>query len=290
LPSQKLKMRKTRLPLNKSAKLLFISFYLVKSLLPSFSEEISSNSSRQTSVNNSSVNNSSVNNSSVSDNSFSNGSTSRYTESQNSVSRNSDSTSFASRNPTSQDSAGQEATNKSSFVEKGIFSLDFGYMSAGLKNNGWGLGVSYERQLFDFASVKGTFSHITLKPDNDHDWITTVGLNADARIYPFNVGMKYLYFGYGIGTDFLMTGDEKNITYISHCPQIGWKQNLLDFVLLEALFGYRMNVTRADDFFIEKGIVKQGMEYGITFKFNIKKIWLWLKGGKKKDSGKNTNL
>ena len=273
-------MRKTRLPLNKSTKLLFITFCLVKSLLPSFSQEISSNSSRQ----------SSVNNSSVSDNSFSNGSTSRYTESQNSASRNSDSTSFASRNPTSQDSVDQETTNKSSFVEKGIFSLDFGYMSAGIKNNGWGLGVSYERQLFDFASIKGTFSHITLKPDHDHDWITTVGLNADARIYPFNVGMKYLYFGYGIGTDFLMTGDEKNITYISHCPQIGWKQNLLDFVLLEALFGYRMNVTSADDFFIEKGIVKQGMEYGITFKFNLKKIWLWLKEGKKKDSGKKTNL
>ena len=171
------------------------------------------------------------------------------------------------------DTSSRQAPEERPFTEKGIFSLDLGYLSAGLKNNGWGLGFSYERELFPFASLKGTFSHITLKPDQEHDWITTVGLNADARIYPFNKGMKYLYFGYGIGTDFLMTSDEKNITYITHCPQIGWKQNIMDYFTLEAIFGYRMNVTSADDFFIERGIVKQGIEYGLNARFNLKKIW-----------------
>ena len=37
-----------------------------------------------------------------------------------------------------------EKSAKSKNAQKSIFSLDTGYLFSGLKNNGWGLGLSYE--------------------------------------------------------------------------------------------------------------------------------------------------
>ncbi|MBP3743324.1 MAG: hypothetical protein J6J00_10095 [Treponema sp.] len=165
------------------------------------------------------------------------------------------------------------------FNGKGIFSFDFSYMGAGLQNNGWGLGFTYEHGIMNFASLKGSFSHVSLKPDLEHDWITSVGLGLNARIYPFNKGMNMLYLGYGIGTDFVMymgEEEEKTSTYISHCPHLGWKQNFLDYVMLEAYIGYRIKTTEPDAFALECGISKHGVEYGITTQLNIKKIWQWI--------------
>ena len=171
-----------------------------------------------------------------------------------------------------------QSLHASAFDGKGIFSFDFDYMGAALKNNGWGLGIAYEQPVATFGSLKGSFSHVSLKPDSEHDWITTVGLGLDARIYPFNRGMNMLYLGYGIGTDFLMlTGDDGQNVYISHCPHIGYKQNFLEFVMLEAYLGYRMGITDPGDFALQSGIVKHGFEYGISIQFNIQKIIRWKK-------------
>ena len=176
---------------------------------------------------------------------------------------------------------GMQSVCASAFDGKGVFSFDFSYMGAGLKNNGWGFGLAYEHGIMNFASVKGSFSHISLKPDSEHDWVTTVGIGLNARLYPFNKGMNMLYVGYGLGTDFLMfTGNENpNITYISQCPHVGWKQNFLDYVMVDAYFGYRMKVTEPDDFALRAGIIKHGIEYGISVQLNLPKIWkfIWRK-------------
>lgn len=166
--------------------------------------------------------------------------------------------------------------NADAFNGKGIFSLDLGYLGAGLMNNGWGLGVAYEHGIMNFASVNGTFAHVSLKPDLQHDWITSVGLGLNARIYPFNKGLNMLYLGYGIGTDFVMypgEEQEKQSVYISHCPHLGWKQNFFDYVMLEAYIGYRMKINEPDEFALQSGISKHGVEYGITAQLNPKKIW-----------------
>lgn len=91
-----------------------------------------------------------------------------------------------------------------SFVGKRILSFDFGYLSTGLRNQGWGLGFNYEFQLFDFLSIKPGFSHMTIWPKDLDLTITTVGLNLNLLYYPFNKGLEWLYIGGGIGTDFLM--------------------------------------------------------------------------------------
>ncbi len=157
----------------------------------------------------------------------------------------------------------------------GIFSLDARYLGTAIKNNGWGLGVAYEQPIKTFASVKGMFSHVSLMPTEEHDWITTVGLGMEARGYPFNRGMELLYLGWGIGTDFIMFTELNNQsnTYISHCPVLGWKQNFFDYVMLDARIAYRMMISEPDTFALEHGIVSHGFEYGIAVQVNLQKIF-----------------
>ena len=160
------------------------------------------------------------------------------------------------------------------FDGAGIFSLDARYLGIALKNNGWGLGLAYEFPIKTFASFKGLFSHMTLMPSEEQDWITTVGIGMEGRLYPFNHGMRFLYLGMGMGTDFIMfTGAEDlNYTYINCCPFAGWKQNFFDFVMLEGRFGYRIMLSQPNEFILDHGIVSHGLEYSLTVQLNIKKI------------------
>ncbi|MBQ6568234.1 MAG: hypothetical protein IJL80_14400 [Treponema sp.] len=176
----------------------------------------------------------------------------------------------------------QEA-RANAFDGGGILSFDFGYMGTGFRNSGWGLGAGYERGLIDWASVKFSFSHMTLFTDGDHDddsLLTTVGIGLNMRVYPFARGLSMLYIGYGLGTDFLMFSGEtmENVTYISHCPHIGWKQNFKDIIILDAYLGYRVKGTDPGDFLFDRGIVKQGIEYGISAQLNLSKIWRVIRG------------
>ncbi|MBP3449112.1 MAG: hypothetical protein J6K22_01470 [Spirochaetaceae bacterium] len=53
---------------------------------------------------------------------------------------------------------------------KQIFSLDTGYLAKGLKNNGWGIGFTYEREIFRGFSVKGGLSHMTMWMKNTFEY------------------------------------------------------------------------------------------------------------------------
>lgn len=166
------------------------------------------------------------------------------------------------------------------FYGKGIFSFDFGYMKEALRHDGWGLGVAYERELASFCSVKGTFSHVSLRPSDGHGWVTTVGLGVDARVYPFARGLQWLYLGCGWESDFLMRtdGDDGHDLYLSYCPHLGWKQDFFGYVMLDAYLGYRVRLSAADDFLFESGAIRQGFEYGVSAQVNLSKIWKRLRG------------
>lgn len=90
------------------------------------------------------------------------------------------------------------------FKENRIFSLDAAYLWSGLKNDGWGLGLSYEQTVLPFLSAKGEFSHMPLWPAKYDIVITTVGVSLSTFYYPFNKGLNFLYVGFGCKTDFLM--------------------------------------------------------------------------------------
>lgn len=175
----------------------------------------------------------------------------------------------------------QKQLEKNSFIGKSIFSFDLGYLGTGLKNNGWGFGLSYERSIFDYLAVKGNFSHMTMFAKNIETRVTTVGIRLEALFYPFGSGLDKLYLGFGGGTDFLMYIDKESEdskdTIITVYPEIGWKQNFLNYVMVDVFFGYRILVNEPSLFSWQADLVDSGVEYGIRIKFNLKEIWSFVK-------------
>lgn len=157
-------------------------------------------------------------------------------------------------------------------------SFDLGYLGTGLKNNGWGLGVSYEAALLSRLAVKGGFSHMTMMPKDSGMTVTTVGIQLEALCYPFGRGLDWLYVGAGCGTDFLMyKGDglsdsERKNTLISLFGEVGWKQDFLGYIMTDAFIGYRHPLSSGSNAF-SREIMRQGLEYGIRVKLNIPAIF-----------------
>ena len=165
------------------------------------------------------------------------------------------------------------------FKEKRIFSLDTAYLLSGLKNNGWGLGLSYEQLVIPFLSVKGDFSHTTIFPTRYDATITTVGISLNTFYYPFNKGLNFLYIGFGCRTDFLMysgddvPSDHKKDSLIRLAPQIGWKQSIYDYVLVDIYYSYRFSVFSSDLPDSVADITSNGNGFGVKLKFNLQKIF-----------------
>ena len=180
----------------------------------------------------------------------------------------------------------QEKTQKISFFnsqkfifkEKRIFSLDAAYLWSGLKNDGWGLGLSYEQAVLPFLSAKGEFSHMTLWPAKYDVVITTVGVSMSTFYYPFNKGLNFLYVGFGCKTDFLMYSggdvlrEKRKDSLIYIFPSIGWKQNLYDYVLIDIFYGYRFSIFDEDLPAFASEMTGKGGEAGIKVKLNLQKI------------------
>lgn len=161
------------------------------------------------------------------------------------------------------------------FSGESVFSVEGKYMLSSLQHNGWGLGVSYEKQLARFFSAKGTFSHTTFNLKDDGIWITTVGVNLGAFCYPQGK-LNGFYFGGGIGTEFMMyDGDnesEKN-SVITAYPLIGWKQNFMDYVKLDVFCAYRFLLNNENVPKYAEHTYEKGFEYGIKCSLNIGKIF-----------------
>lgn len=169
-----------------------------------------------------------------------------------------------------------------SFANKSIFSFDLGYLGTGIKNNGWGLGLSYEHSIFNYSAIKGSFSHMTMYPKEIDSLVTTVGIKLEGLFYPFGSGLDKLYIGFGGGSDFLMydrkdeNGKSENDVVITIYPEIGWKQNFFDYVMVDVFFGYRILLNEPSLLSYQADLVDSGIKYGVRVKFNIVKIWKWI--------------
>lgn len=201
---------------------------------------------------------------------------------------------FASRNDVvnaedltaSEPTASEQTSSESeSFVGKNIFSFDLGYLRTALKNNGWGIGLSYEQSLFYFFSIKGLFSHVTIFPQNLDFNLTTVGIGAELMFYPFGNGLDKLYLGFGNETDFFMylldstenSNQDAKDTIIMIYPKIGWKQNFFNLLFLDVFLSYNFFLTEVPTFGTDINLLERGINYGAKFKFNLSEIWILLK-------------
>lgn len=162
--------------------------------------------------------------------------------------------------------------------QKSIFSIDTGYLAKGLKNNGWGIGFTYERELYQGIAVKGGFSHMTMWNTNPKIITTSVGISGDILYYPFRKGLNWLYLGLENKTEFYMyignsIKDENNQdTIISLYPLVGWKQSFFDIVLLDIFCGYNFVISKTQ----QQEIIlstKNGFEYGIKVKVDLIELY-----------------
>jgi hypothetical protein len=161
---------------------------------------------------------------------------------------------------------------------KQIFSLDTGYLAKGIKNNGWGIGFTYEREIFRGIAVKGGLSHMTMWMKNPSLILTSVEITGEALYYPFQRGLDWFYSGLQCKTGFFMyngtsiTEENNQDCVISLYPLIGWKQSFFDIVMIDIFGGYRFVVNPQDQKGIIKDQLKNNFEYGIKVKFSLGKI------------------
>lgn len=161
---------------------------------------------------------------------------------------------------------------------KQIFSLDTGYLAKGIKNNGWGIGFTYEREIFRGFAVKGGLSHMTMWMKNPKMVLTSVGITGEILYYPFLRGLDWLYFGGQCKTGFFMyngtsiTEENYQDCVISLYPLIGWKQSFFDIVMIDIFLGYRFIVNPQDQKGVIKEQVKNTFEYGFKVKISLGKI------------------
>lgn len=166
--------------------------------------------------------------------------------------------------------------------KKQIFSLETEYLAKGLKNNGWGIGFSYERELFHGIAVKGGLSHMTMWMKNPSLILTSVEVTGDILYYPFLRGLNWLYFGGQCKTGFFMydgssvSEENSQDCVISLYPLIGWKQSFVDIVMLDIFGGYRFVVNPQDQKGVIKDQVKNAFEYGLKVKISLVNLFqLW---------------
>jgi hypothetical protein len=158
-----------------------------------------------------------------------------------------------------------------------LLSLDLAYLTTGLMNQGWGMGLSYEEKIFKFLSIKGTFGHMTFLTGIKDMYCTSVNLSLFVNYYPFGNGLDKLYIGMGSGCDFMnyFGGGEAppnaGDVLISFTPKLGWKFIPSKYFMIDVSAGYKFFVTDAYNYQEIKKYTYAGPQFGLGFKVFFKK-------------------
>jgi len=159
-----------------------------------------------------------------------------------------------------------------------LLSLDLSYSLTGLLNHGWGIGLNYEKKLYDYLSVKGNFGHMTFLTGIKNVYNTSVSISLFIYLYPLNNGLDELYIGVGNGCDFMNyfgSGElppETQDTLIHITPEIGWKFNVLPFLTIDVSTGYKFVIYDTQNYKEIKDYINTGFQFGVGFRLFIHKM------------------
>ncbi|MCL1837343.1 MAG: hypothetical protein FWG46_07345 [Treponema sp.] len=152
-----------------------------------------------------------------------------------------------------------------------LFTLDFlSYTLTGLLHQGWGIGLNYEKKLFDFLSVKGTVGHMTFLTGIKDVYNTSVSLSAFFNYYPLSNGLDKLYVSAGGGTDFMNYFGKGELppteqdTLIHVTPRLGWKFRVKDFLMIDVAAGYKFIIFDTENYHGIKDYVSTGFRVGLS--------------------------
>ena len=152
-----------------------------------------------------------------------------------------------------------------------LLSLDLSYAFTGLLNQGWGLGLNYEKKLLDFLSIKGNLGHMTFSTGIKNVYNTSVSISLFANYYPLSSGLDKLYVGFGGGSDFMNyfgSGElppDSQDTLIHITPQLGWKFHVIRFLMIDVSTGYKFIISDTENYKQIKDYINTGFRFGLGF-------------------------
>ena len=161
---------------------------------------------------------------------------------------------------------------------KALLSLDFSYSLTSFLSHGWGIGLNYERSLFDYLSLKGNFGHMTLTTDIDDVYCTSVHISVFANYYPLGGNLDKLYIGIGSGCDFMnyFGGGDLPLTtkdtLIHIKPHLGWKFNISKIFMIDVSTGYKFLISETQNYENIRDYVNAGLNFGFGFKILFNQI------------------
>jgi hypothetical protein len=159
-----------------------------------------------------------------------------------------------------------------------LFSLDLSYALTGVLNQGWGIGLSYEKKVVDWLSFTGVFGHMTFVTGIKDVYCTSVSLSVFSNYYPLSNGLDKLYVTIGGGCDFMNyfgsggLPETANDTLIHITPLLGWKFNLFKYLMLDMSTGYKFIITGSQNYSEIKDYVNPGFRFNFGFRIFLKEL------------------
>jgi hypothetical protein len=153
-----------------------------------------------------------------------------------------------------------------------LFSLDLSYTLISLQNQGWGIGLNYEKKLFDHISIMGNLGHMTFLTGIKDVYCTSVHFSIFANYYPFGNGLDKLYISVGNGCDFMNYFGSGELptnaldTLIHITPKIGWKFNIFNYFMIDISAGYKFLIASTQNYNEIEKYVNSGLCFGLSFK------------------------
>ena len=159
-----------------------------------------------------------------------------------------------------------------------LLSLDLAYSLTGLLNQGWGIGLTFEKKVVDFLSFTGVFGHMTFLTGIKNVYNTSVSISLFSNYYPLSNGLDKLYVSVGGGCDFmnyfgsgelpLVTED----TLIHITPLLGWKLNVFTYVMIDISTGYKFIIYDTENYKGIKDYVNSGFQVKLGAKVLFNRI------------------
>jgi hypothetical protein len=132
--------------------------------------------------------------------------------------------------------------------------------------------------MFDWLSFTGIFGHMTFLTGSENVYCTSVSLSLFSNYYPLINGLDKLYASVGCGCDFMnyfgkgKLPETSNDTLLHITPLLGWKFNVLKFLMLDISTGYKFVITDSQNYREIKDYVNPCFRFNLGFRIVFKEL------------------